>query len=164
MKAASGYWRTVATYARGQIVTLTGRIGVNSDGEKILSADGVTQGGTNLLKPLTMPSRGVGGAAFNYDSMSGEGQAAVGGAVFGLNNVGLFVRTSGRVTEVDASSREFTISDGSSRSPVEVWAPEGALPSVGQMAVVTGASSCRKTDTAIVAVVRVAGPSDISVL
>lgn len=158
---------TGGTLVRGQLVTATGRMGVNADGEKLLNADTVATAGTGPVVPLGMVCHRVGGAAFGYDPVSGAGQAAVGACPVGLNNVGLLVRVGGEVTAVDVSAGTLTVWDGSTcgatQAAVQVWAPGAVLPSVGQKVIATGASSCRREGGGLSAVIRVANPADITV-
>jgi hypothetical protein len=64
------------------------------------------------------------------------------GSAKGLSNVGLLVKTWGRVMSVKTgASPSFVISDGYQMA-VKVWAPSGfALPAVGDVVVVTGIST-----------------------
>jgi len=99
------------------------------DGERVLVQPrvlGWTLGGSP--RPLAMRSNSVGGGDFYYDPETGSGQLGVSLAL-GLNNVGLLVKTWGRVYDRDPDSpaRWIVISDGS--TAVKVIAPLGvALP------------------------------------
>ncbi len=152
---------------RGDVVMVSGRTGVSIDGEKLILADTVSPSGSFPVVALTMTCGRVGGAASGYDPVSGAGQAAVGSCPYGLNNVGLFVRISGKVTSVGSGGDTFTIDDGSTcgsgGASVEVSAPGIAAPSLGQMVSASGASSCRQGGNGLSAVIRVAAPADVTV-
>ena len=60
------------------------------------------------VKPVAMSNAAVGGSALNSYTPGVEGGA-------GANNVGLLIRTWGKVTAVDEDNRFFYISDGSGR-------------------------------------------------
>jgi len=88
-------------------------------------------GYVGLLEPLGVSNRSLGGASI-------PGQTGVMGAS-GANNIGLLIRTWGRVIEVTADG--FTIDDGSGAS-VEVLAGNLGLPAAGSYVSVAGISSC----------------------
>ena len=94
-------------------------------GEMYIDASQGTVSGTyrQLLAPLGMTNRSIGGHG-------------VRGA--GLNNLGLYIRTTGRV--VDKGTGWFTIDDGSGVIVKVV----GSLPLGATYVVVTGATSCEK--------------------
>lgn len=60
--------------------------------------------------PVLMPNRCVGGGDFRYDPVTGNGQKGIVGCC-GLNNIGLLVKTTGKVKWV--SGNMFGINDGS---------------------------------------------------
>ena len=71
------------------------------------------------VKPMAMKNSAVGGAALNVYTPGVEGGE-------GVNNVGLLIRTWGKVTAVDAENSVFFISDGTatrSSSDVDVTVP-----------------------------------------
>jgi len=101
------------------------------------------------IKPVMMSNRAVGGGQLN------EYTPGVAGGL-GLNNIGLLVRTWGKVTYVDAAQKFFYINDGSNLN--DMSGIHGAVglrvsyaglapgvtftpPSVGELVAITGISS-----------------------
>lgn len=64
----------------------------------------------SIPSPAMMPNRCVGGSNFMYDPITGKGQRGIEGRC-GLNNIGLLIKTTGRVIWV--SDNKFGIDDGS---------------------------------------------------
>ena len=91
------------------VLNVIGAIGTTADGERQITAPMVIVVSTNntALGPVAMTNRSVGGSDFATPPV---GQYGVTGAR-GLNNVGLLVRTLGRV--VDIGSGYVLIDDGS---------------------------------------------------
>jgi len=82
----------------------------------------------------------------------------------GLNNIGLLVRTSGKITEFDTASPKtwFTIDDGSG-AKVKCVVPDSVTIDPGwQWVGVTGISSCETVGEEIHRLLRVRGQSDIT--
>ncbi len=116
-----------------------------------------------------MINRDVGGGAWNYDPgppQSGQ-QGVIGGS--GLNNVGLLIRTSGRVTQIgtdylyidDGSNlRDGTLTGAEENIGVRVICdPTGY--NAGDYLIVTGISSCFETPSGIVRRILTRKPEDI---
>ena len=118
--------QTSSTVSEGSFVSVSGTLGTNSDGERVITSATVHSLGTpaNPITPLSMPNRSLGGGDWNYDSESGAGQQGVTDGV-GLNNIGLLVRTTGCVCSYSTSS--FEITDGSPE-PITVITPSGVTP------------------------------------
>jgi len=101
-----------------------------------------------VVEPLALTNRALGGGALNQYTPGVEGGV-------GLNNIGLLVRTWGRVTFVDTTNQFFYIDDGSGlldgysaecigvRVSYANLAPGNTItpPAQGQFVVVTGISS-----------------------
>lgn len=77
------------------MVDVYGELATNSAGERYIDASSFTIAGSGSVKPLGLTNRRLGGGNWCYDSETGAG-AVTGGN--GLNNIGLLVKTWGRVT------------------------------------------------------------------
>lgn len=124
----------------GYDVTVTGGIMATDPvtGERYIDATAGTvngEPGTTVIKPLSMTNITLGGGL-------GAQPGVLGGV--GLNNVGLLVRTTGRVSNPLESATEFTVDDGSAVN-VRVICPSGA-PADGKFVIVTGISTLFGTD------------------
>src|SRR5262249_36236503 len=106
------------------LVTVTGTLRTDANGERYLVADTVTPQGTASIEPLGITTRPLFGGDNLYDSASGAGQRGVTGGA-GLNPVGLLTRTLGRVTTVENGA--FHLSDGYGVA-VKAFLPAGATP------------------------------------
>lgn len=139
--------------AEGSVVTLTGTMGT-IDGERCIRGTAQVTGSTTV-RPVGMAIRSLGGSDFAVDpDVPTSGQRGVEGGA-GLNNIGLLVKTWGRVTQIDPSKQYFYIEDGSMiwdgtetagvpNEGVRVSAhPLGLQP--GDYVTLTGISSCFKT-------------------
>ncbi len=112
----------------GQIVDITGSIQTMSTGEAAITPTSVVLAdSTGSIKPLALTNKALGGGALGLQSAMYQ--------TTGLNNVGLLVTTTGKVTSEGTTS--FTIDDGSGVG-VTVY---GTIPST-TYATVTGACSC----------------------
>lgn len=128
--------------ARSHVI---GTVKTNGVGERFIDASTAAPTGLGSAQPLGMRGRNIGGAGWNYSSVTGAGQQGVAGG-FGLNNVGLLVQTAGRVT---SSARDhFYVDDGSgasdSSSSAGVRVDAAGLttiPPAGGFVTVTGISS-----------------------
>lgn len=87
----------------GKTTQLAGTIQTNSDGERYVNASIATATGSDSVLPVLMTNSALGGGNWSYGSGSSSGQCGIEGAS-GLNNIGLLVRTTGRVTSVSSSS------------------------------------------------------------
>ncbi len=165
--------------AEGTRANVSGAIQTDASGERYIAAVGVAENGTGTVEPLGLPGKAVGGADFLLDSLTGAGQQGVlacfsapsgereAATVPGLNNIGLLVRTWGRVTWANGDS--FCLDDGSgfddgdpAAPGVKVLLPHGvALPSPGDRLRVTGVSSCYDPGGGPFRLIRVRTASDI---
>lgn len=120
------------------------------------------------IPALGVPNFSLGGGDWYYDAQTGAGQQGIKDGR-GLNNIGLFVRTWGRVTSVGAN--HFYIDDGSALESglgnpgVRVEVPAGAsMPLEGSYVTVSGASSCYKVGEEVYPCIRVGEESGITVI
>ncbi|MCL6630422.1 MAG: right-handed parallel beta-helix repeat-containing protein, partial [Armatimonadetes bacterium] len=130
----------------------------DSSGERYISASSVQQVGTGSVNPFGMTNLALGGADWRWNPSNGAGQRGVTGGI-GLNNIGLLVRTTGRV--IDAGSGWFVIDDGSAVNVKCVVQSGVSVPGVGSYAVVTGISSCERVGDEIRRLLRVRSGDDI---
>lgn len=135
---------TLENLVRGSIVNVIGSIGTAPSGERQFTGPiVVVQSKDRTPGPLGMPNRSVGGGDMGNPT-DGLGQYGVTGGT-GPNNVGLLVRTWGRVIDVDA---EYLMIDDGSSTPVHV--SKAALlypPRVDDYVTVIGVSSLRQFGT-----------------
>lgn len=80
----------------GQMVDIGGTL-LTYNSERYLEYANVEILGDTALKPIGMSNQMIGGSDFFYDSGTGAGQQGVTGGS-GVNNIGLLIRTWGRVT------------------------------------------------------------------
>ncbi|MGB9620399.1 MAG: choice-of-anchor Q domain-containing protein, partial [Armatimonadota bacterium] len=145
----------------GDRADVTGSMSTNSDGEKCILASEVMKSGEGSVKPLGLNNRSLGGGDWFYDPITGAGQRGVANGV-GLNNIGLLVRTTGRVSST--GSDWFVIDDGSGVSVKCVVRAGVNPPAVGSYVLVTGISSCYKSSSVIYRLLRIRSTEDILVL
>jgi hypothetical protein len=92
----------------GQIVSVSGVVGTLASGERKIVPDAVTPtGGTQTLLPLALNNKTLGGG--NLGTLP-NGQPGVSDGT-GLNNIGLFVKTSGRCASLGGNL--YSLNDGS---------------------------------------------------
>ena len=83
------------------MITVNGKIKTDDNGERYIEADSYTlTDSATTVKPFYIPCSKLGGGDYFYSSYSTRGQRGVTGGS-GLNNVGMLVRTMGKVTAVD---------------------------------------------------------------
>ncbi len=149
-------------------VDLGGIVATNSAGERYIDASTVTLvGAVTDLYPLGLTNEDVGGGDWFYDPATGAGQR---GVLFGagLNNIGLFVRSWGRVSH--GNTDYFYIDDGSAADDgsghvgVKVSAAGLATPAQGSYVEITGISSCFKTGDNLYRLILARSQSDIVVV
>ena len=140
---------------RGDLVNVSGIMGT-SDGERVLwPADMVVLAHAGLVWPLGVTNKGLAGGDQALDL------GVTGG--FGLNNLGLLVRTSGVVTAVDGST--LWIDDGSGLPAGAGLCVRGAIGTfaVGESVAVTGISSVGEQAGTRYRVIRPRDSADIEV-
>ena len=141
----------------GDKVATIGTLGTNSDGERYVEAAVIQESGTGNVDPLGTTNSSLGGGDF-LDSITGFGQNGVLGG-FGLNNIGLLIKTWGKVASVGAD--QFTIDDGSDVD-IKCVVPAGVtLPSLDDYVSVTGISSCEKPGDDLLPLIRARSQDDV---
>jgi len=126
--------------APGTMIEVIGTLATAS-GERCLTSCTYRAKEPVSLAPLGMTNKSLGGGDWRYDPVTGKGQEGVEGGS-GLNNIGLLVKTWGRVRSVDAGSKSFVIDDGSNVNLKCVAPTAVSVPAVNQYVAVTGISSC----------------------
>lgn len=130
---------TVPTVARGALANVSGVTGTRSGERCVLYPTLTASSGPGEPRPLSMTNRWLGGGSYRYTpGPPASGQMGVEGC-YGVNNIGLAVRTWGWVRSV--AGQRFTLDDGSQVLPT-VLCPTGVTPPLAQsFVVVTGISS-----------------------
>jgi hypothetical protein len=155
----------------GDKVTVIGTVGTKTSGERYVAASYVDLDGEGSISPLGMNNRWVGGGDFYYNSSTGAGQRGFITSPWGShgwNNIGLLIRTWGKVVTVGTDY--FYIEDGSTLydttndNRVKVYAPGLTLPSVNDNVVVTGISSCENISSNLHKLLRIRSQADIRVV
>ncbi len=154
----------------GDVVSLMGTVSSTPTGERLFTADTVDVTAhydmrTGPFRPLGMTNEVVGGEAVSSFTCG-----VVGG--HGLNNVGLLVKTLGRVTYVagSPSACHFYIDDSSAASDDSGHSGlrvDGLVPAslaVGDLVEVSGISSMRSSSGQVYPCLRPRRDSDIAVL
>lgn len=146
----------------GKMATVIGYAGTDgATGERYVSPDRVRTGADATVAPLALTCGALGGSAFGA-------QAGITGAI-GLNNIGLLVKVSGRVVDVDPAGAYFYIDDGSSiwnarthvATKVVARTAIDGRPYAGKWVTVTGISSCVKSGDSIERCILVQRSQDI---
>jgi uncharacterized protein (TIGR03790 family) len=146
----------------GDVVSIVGDL-VTENGERSVAATEVQTDEHLLtrLAPVQMQNRAVGGGDVN-DQTRG-----ITGAV-GLRNLGLLIKTWGRVTYVGGVDEPFfyiddgsRLVDGSGHVGIKILSRGIPKPEIGRWVSVLGVSSCEQRDTSVVRVVKLRRPTDI---
>ncbi len=144
---------------QGAKISISGSIQTDDNGERYVDVEAIVPRGGDSVRPLGMVNRAVGGGDFSYDAASKAGQKGVKDG-FGLNNIGLLVRTWGKFTKTGDTT--FTIDDGSGLN-VKCLVPTGVtIDPNWQFVGVTGISSCEKVGEELHRLLRVREQSDIT--
>lgn len=162
----------------GEEVWVHGRLAIDANGECCIEASSVLVTGVGDVAPLAMSSRALGGGTSGIQAgvwgwqtiteSPGGAVRRVRGQANGLNNIGLLVRLSGRVVEVEpvdppALPTWFKLDDGTDAA-VKCVVPEGVQicrPPEWTNVTVTGISSCEMVGEELHRVLRVREQSDI---
>lgn len=142
----------------GMRVDVSGTISTNVDGEKYIAATSAVQTGSGTVDPMMLLNREVGGADSGYDSATGAGQKGVRDAI-SLNNIGMLVCTTGKVTYVGTNF--FYLDDGSGARDITAYKGVKAtvsgqtLPALNQYVRVCGISSCYQSGSDLYRMIRV---------
>ena len=151
----------------GALVDISGVMS-SSDGERVINASSTSWPVQyTSIKPLFVTSRNLSGGAFNTITNGAQGAT-------GLNNVGLLVRISGKVTQVgndflyldDGSSCiDGTLaSDNSQVRGVRVVGSTQYIPNVGDQIAVTGISGLATYPSGYGRTLRLADPADLTAI
>ena len=147
---------------------ISGVLRTATSGERYIQAGSAVQSGWGTLSPMGVNVRGVGGAGYNYDAVTGTGQRGMTHG-YGASNIGMLMRTAGRVTEI--GSDFFRIDDGAQAAtpyhePMVLKVKPGAapMPSLGAFVQVTGIVSCYSSGDDLYPLLLVSGPSEIVIL
>ncbi len=132
----------------GMRADITGTMTTTTDNERAILASIATQtpapNATGTIAPICMNNLPLGGADWRVEGTGG--QRGVTGVAFGLNNIGLLVKTWGRYQQVDATT--FTIDGGSGLNIRCRVAPGTTLSSAWEYVTVIGISSLYKSNSA----------------
>lgn len=160
-------------FSIGDRVDVAGTLLTNSDGEHYIAASTSTKIGTGSITPLALTNKWVGGGAFGYQNgvesleYTADSSFTCSPAV-GLNNIGLLVRTSGRVIKENTTSDSFCIDDGG-KSVIKCIAPDDvSVDTDWDYISVSGICSCEKINIdgndVFRAVIRLRVQDDISAI
>lgn len=139
-------------------VSVSGFLETRNGIERQIRADGVIVGDSAVIEPLGMGNRSLIGGNFEYHA-GPPASGQMGKVGTGPNNVGLLVRTWGRVTAPTTSS--FVLDDGSDIYPTVVVPAEVTPPSEGDFVRVTGISSLQGTPEDLLAIILARSSSDL---
>ncbi|MCL5103763.1 MAG: hypothetical protein M1133_06570 [Armatimonadetes bacterium] len=128
-----------AGLAIGNLVDVGGWLNTDSDYRRWINATMSVVSGNLYINPVGMAAKYIGGSDWRYGVDPFRGQSGVTDGA-GLNNIGLLVRTWGKVSFKDAGS--FKMSDGSGDEVKVVVAGGALVPDVDKYVAVTGISSC----------------------
>lgn len=128
----------------GERVSVSGTMATNIDNERYIAATSATHVEDANLNPVGMSNKLLGGGDVGYiagNPASGQ-KGTIGGV--GLNNIGVLVKTWGRIAEIDSagSPQWFRISDGSGYQTTIAYPPYGYA--LNNFVGIAGISSCEK--------------------
>ena len=148
-------WSGAVSLGKRYVVTGTTNTDPSSEERQVIATAVVphTSGWTVAAKPLGLNNKSLGGDDWHYDSETGAGQKGIAGGS-GLNNIGLLVRTTGRITAVEPRPTDtppcFWVNDGSGLDSNQGICVTRSQPSdiqVGDYVYVMGVSTCYKDST-----------------
>lgn len=152
------------TLTDGMKANVSGTLMTGNDGERYIEATNAVQNGQGNIKPFAIGNKAIGGTDFCYSTGLIAQKGTLNG--YGPNNIGLRIKTWGKVIEVDSSStpKWFRISDRSNGT-LKVLLSDGVVFNPKWIfVVVNGASSCEKPGNDLTPAIRVAKQSDITPL
>ncbi len=158
--------QSTASVNIGDVVRVEGSLVTETNKERAVNASSVIVTGASSVDAVMLTNKALGGADYNYDPITGAGQAGVYDGT-GLNNIGLLVQTSGEVTGV--GSDYFYINDGTNAADgsifmgVRVVCPGLNKPSTGDYVTVKGISSIRPLGGKLFRIIKPRFQSDIAV-
>ncbi|MCL5103705.1 MAG: TIGR03790 family protein [Armatimonadetes bacterium] len=150
---------------RGDVVTLLAGL-VTRSGERSVTATQVNIVDHVLTepRPVMMPNKAVGGADF-----TSETEGVTGGR--GLRNIGLLIRTWGKVTYTGTDSEDYfyiddgsNLSDGCGHKGLRVGSRKLPKPPLYSKVVVTGLSSCEEIGDRVIPVIKPRTQNDITMI
>lgn len=143
----------------GKRIEVIGTVATNANGERCLQGCVIHEWEDCSVRIVPgMTNKSVGGGGWFYSPGPGTGQRGITDA-FGLNSIGLLIRSWGGV--VDRGSNWFKIEDGSGVQ-VKCVAPAGAgIPALSAYVRVTGISSCESDGANLRRVILVRSEEDI---
>lgn len=145
------------TVVEGNTISVTGVMATDANGERYIDATSVTATPGTALEPLGLTQKSIGGADAGYEpGPPTAGQQGVVGGI-GVNNVGLLVRTTGKVIETTGSY--VVISDGSPE-PIKVDISRLSETPSGNV-IVAGIVSVEKSGDQLKAVLRPRKNADV---
>ena len=118
----------------GMRADVVGTMQTDGDSERYIAASSAVRNGSGTIKPLMLTNRALGGMTFSVGSVIGQTGVMAG---VGLNNVGLLVTTTGRVTYVDPTGAFIYLNDGSGLNDGNTLG-SGGTAVLGVRALVTG--------------------------
>jgi len=118
----------------GMRADVVGTIQTDGDLERYIAASSAVRNGSGTVKPLMLTNRALGGQTFSVGSVIGQTGVKDG---VGLNNIGLLVTTTGRVTYVDPTGAFIYLNDGSGLNDGNTLGSSGTAV-LGVKALVTG--------------------------
>ncbi|MEI6914085.1 MAG: S8 family serine peptidase, partial [Armatimonadota bacterium] len=148
----------------GMKADVVGTMKTNTSGERYVLASSAAHNGDGVVGAVGMKNSALGGEDWQLAGTGGQKGAK---NSIGLNNIGLLVRTAGRVTYVGLDF--FYLDDGSNLQDtsaytgVKVEAAGLALPTVGDFAIVTGVCSGYGPGDILYPQLLVRGQNDIQV-
>ncbi|MCX8053622.1 MAG: hypothetical protein N3B12_07415, partial [Armatimonadetes bacterium] len=167
----------------GMRADVSGILRTSSDGERFIEAAYVARTGQGTVAPIGMGVAAIGGASLLYNPETGAGQQGVKAwrkirlpngewqwesfNLPGVNNVGLLVKTWGRVSWVGTG--EFYVDDGcglrdmTDHPGIRVLAPGVPPPPEGAFVELVGIVSCYKLDGSVCRMILVASESDLKI-
>lgn len=148
----------VPPVTRGMVLDLQGDLSTTS-GERVINDPDLMQiDSLGEPKAVGMGNLSVGGADFHYVSgLHPTGQRGVKDGA-GLNNIGLLVRTWGKVTS--RGTGYFVIDDGSGVL-MKCYSPGITAPLVGKYVVVKGISTCEQSGSDLLRMVWARNAADV---
>lgn len=155
----------------GVQTTVHGQISTNGN-EKQIDATSIESGQQSVISPVFMINRSIGGhisipSLFGFDDIAGIGS---------LYNIGLLIKTTGKVTYIDPLGCFAYVNDGSALSDgnnvgengksvkgVRVILPNGVqMPPVGSNVILTGVSSTQNVDGNVIRTIRLRSQADVA--
>ncbi len=160
----------------GMVYGLSATLATDSNGERYLDyvPGPVISVYIGATPAVTVNNRCVGGAALPGYAGSTSGQIGPDGCC-GVNNIGLLIRTTGRVTHTDYPEQCFYIDDGSRRCDKSGhiglrvsfadWpsVPRGSVPDPGAHVTVTGISALTTVNGKVCSIIRSRRMEDVQV-